>query len=76
MAALQNTQQLLGRWLADDRFVLGVGPHATVAELKAAYRQLSRQHHPDRLSNQSEKLQLEHQEVFKRISWSKDRLIG
>ena len=32
----------------DPRAVLGVGPGATWAEIKSAYRRLALQHHPDR----------------------------
>jgi curved DNA-binding protein CbpA len=34
---------------AEDPYaVLGVGPHATLAEIRAAFRRLAQQHHPDR----------------------------
>ena len=46
---------------------LGLGHNATAEQIKLAYRQLSKKHHPDRNggSKESEKLFLEVQEAYK-----------
>lgn len=74
--ALQNAEACLERWLENDYFVLGVDVGSTVAEIKRAYHNLSRAHHPDRHSNEPDSVKAEHERVMKRITNAKRNLIG
>lgn len=48
--------------------ILGVSEDATVDEIKKAYRNLAKQHHPDRYVNESDEIKAEHEKKFKEIN--------
>jgi DnaJ domain/Protein of unknown function (DUF1232) len=47
--------------------VLGVGNRASIQEIKGAYRRLSRQYHPDRVTHLGEEFRVLAEERFKEI---------
>ena len=56
--------------------VLGLTIEATEAEVKSAYRRLSLAHHPDKHPQADIKVQLQHQEIFKVISTSVEKVLN
>ena len=59
----------------DDAYaVLQISPTATDAEVKAAYRQLALQHHPDRVATLGEDIRKAAEEKLKLINDAKDRI--
>jgi uncharacterized membrane protein YkvA (DUF1232 family) len=56
--------------------VLGVDPSATQDEIKAAYRKLANQYHPDKVAHLGEEFQALAEQRFKQIQDAYDRLAG
>ncbi len=56
--------------------VLGVAPNASRSEIKQAYRQLMKAHHPDRVATLSASEQAEAEEQSKRINRAYAELSG
>ncbi len=54
--------------------VLGISPNATNDEVKAAYRKMALQHHPDRVSTLGEDIRLAAEKKFKEINDAKERI--
>lgn len=54
--------------------VLGVNPNATKEEIKKAYRELVKQHHPDRFTNANESEKAYHENKIKEINEAYDKL--
>lgn len=54
--------------------VLGISPDATDQEVKAAYRKLALQHHPDRVATLGEDVKKAAEKKFKEINDAKDRI--
>lgn len=48
--------------------VLNVPEDASMEEIKKAYRNLAKQHHPDRYVNESDEVRAEHERKFKEIN--------
>lgn len=55
-------------WQTDAHFILGVEIEATSSEIKRAFKQLSLQHHTDKIVGAPDDLMLEHAAIFKKIS--------
>jgi len=55
--------------------VLGVGQTASVDEIKAAYRRLANQYHPDKVLHLGEEFRILAEEKFKEIQKAYDELI-
>lgn len=55
--------------------VLGVPPHATLDEIKQAYRQLAAQYHPDKVSHLGEEFRQLAEKRFKEIQVAYQELI-
>ncbi|MGL4307641.1 J domain-containing protein [Cetobacterium sp. SF1] len=54
--------------------VLGVHQGATKDEIKKAFRDLAKQHHPDKFSNESEDVKAYHEKKFKEINEAYEKL--
>ena len=54
--------------------VLGVNPSATKEEIKKAYRELVKQHHPDKFTNAPEEERAYHEKRIKEINEAYDKL--
>ena len=54
--------------------VLGVNPNATKEEIKKAYRELVKQHHPDKFTNAPEEERAYHEKRIKEINEAYDKL--
>lgn len=54
--------------------ILGVSEGATPEEIKKAYRNLAKQHHPDRYANESEEVREMHEKKFKEINEAYEKL--
>ena len=54
--------------------VLGISPNATNDEVKAAYRKMALQHHPDRVATLGEDIRLAAEKKFKEINEAKERI--
>lgn len=54
---------------------LGIDRNATKEEVKKAYREKAKQHHPDRFVNASETVQAEHEKIFKKINESYENIM-
>lgn len=54
--------------------VLGISPDASDQEVKAAYRKLALQHHPDRVATLGEDVRRAAEKKFKEINDAKDRI--
>ena len=54
--------------------VLGILPSATNDEVKAAYRKMALQHHPDRVATLGEDIRLAAEKKFKEINEAKERI--
>lgn len=54
--------------------VLGISPSATNDEVKAAYRKMALQHHPDRVATLGEDIRLAAEKKFKEINEAKERI--
>lgn len=54
--------------------VLGLTPNATEAEVKAAYRKMALQHHPDRVATLGEDVRKAAEKKFKEIADAKERI--
>jgi DnaJ like chaperone protein len=54
--------------------ILGLGPRATDAEIRGAYRRLAAQHHPDRVANLGEEFTRVAEEKFKSINEAYEEL--
>ena len=54
--------------------VLGISPNATNDEVKAAYRKMALQHHPDRVATLGEDIRLAAEKKFKEINDAKERI--
>lgn len=54
--------------------VLEIAPEATDAEVRAAYRKLALQHHPDRVATLGEDVKRAAEEKFKEINEAKERV--
>ena len=53
---------------------LGISPSATNDEVKAAYRKIALQHHPDRVATLGEDIRLAAEKKFKEINEAKERI--
>ena len=75
---LQNNSEItnfLGNFLIPNwRKVLGISPNATNDEVKAAYRKMALQHHPDRVATLGEDIRLAAEKKFKEINDAKERI--
>lgn len=65
---------LEGDSIEDAYKVMGVSPSATDEELKAAYRRLALEHHPDRVANLGEDVRRAAEKKFQEINAAKERL--
>ena len=54
--------------------MLGVNPNATKEEIKKAYRELVKQHHPDKFTNAPEEERAYHEKRIKEINEAYDKL--
>lgn len=63
-----------GDSIEDAYKVMGVSPTATDEELKAAYRRLALEHHPDRVANLGEDVRRAAEKKFQEINAAKERL--
>lgn len=54
--------------------MLGVNPSATKEEIKKAYRELVKQHHPDKFTNAPEEERAYHEKRIKEINEAYDKL--
>ena len=54
--------------------VLGVSPEATDQEVKAAYRRLALQHHPDKVATLGEDVRKAAEKKFKEINDAKEKI--
>ena len=54
--------------------VLGVSPSATDQEVKAAYRKLALQHHPDRVATLGEDVRKAAEQKFQEINAAKETI--
>ena len=54
--------------------ILGVNSNATKEEIKKAYRELVKQHHPDKFTNASETDKKYHENRIKEINEAYDKL--
>ena len=71
---LNSMLHLTNDSLDDAYAVLQISPTATDAEVKAAYRQLALQHHPDRVATLGEDIRKAAEEKLKLINDAKDRI--
>ena len=71
---LNSMLHLTNDSLDDAYAVLQISPTATDAEVKAAYRQLALQHHPDRVATLGEDIRKAAVEKLKLINDAKDRI--
>ncbi len=55
---------------------LGVQPGATQDEIKKAYREKAKQHHPDKFANESQDVRDYHEKKFKEINEAYEKLHG
>ena len=65
---------LKGNTLEDAYKVLGISPTATDDEVKAAYRKMALQHHPDKVSTLGEDIKKAAEKKFKEINEAKDMI--
>ncbi|MBR1386917.1 MAG: DnaJ domain-containing protein [Alloprevotella sp.] len=63
-----------GKTLDDAYAVLGVSADATDAEVKAAYRKLALQHHPDRVASLGEDVRKAAEKKFQQINEAKEKI--
>ncbi|WP_300359576.1 DnaJ domain-containing protein [Fusobacterium sp.] len=56
--------------------ILGVQPGATQDEIKKAYREQAKKHHPDRFANESQDIRDYHEKKFKEINEAYEKLHG
>ena len=56
--------------------ILGVQPGATQEEIKKAYREQAKKHHPDRFANDSQDVRDYHERKFKEINEAYEKLHG
>ena len=56
--------------------ILGVQPGATQDEIKKAYREQAKKHHPDRFANESQDIKDYHEKKFKEINEAYEKLHG
>ncbi len=56
--------------------ILGVQPGATQDEIKKAYREQAKKHHPDRFANESQEVKDYHEKKFKEINEAYEKLHG
>jgi len=61
------------REVEEARKLLGLPEEATLKEIKSAYRKLSLKYHPDKCSRKNQK---ECEDMFKKINWAHDILMG
>ena len=59
--------------ISDARNTLGLGEHATLKEIKNAYKRLALKYHPDRAGCNNKK---EHEEMFKKIANAYDTIVS
>ena len=65
---------LKGNTLEDAYRVLGISPTATDDEVKAAYRKMALQHHPDKVATLGEDIKKAAEKKFKEINEAKDMI--
>ncbi len=56
--------------------ILGVQPGATQEEIKKAYREQAKKHHPDRFANETQDIKDYHEKKFKEINEAYEKLHG
>jgi len=56
--------------------VLGVQPGASKEEIKKAFRDKAKMHHPDKFSNETQKVKDYHEEKFKEVNEAYNKLNG
>lgn len=56
--------------------VLGVAPGATQDEIKKAFREQAKKHHPDKFANDTEEVRNYHEKKFKEINEAYEKLHG
>lgn len=56
--------------------ILGVQPGATQDEIKKAYREQAKKHHPDKFANESQEIKDYHEKKFKEINEAYEKLHG
>ena len=56
--------------------ILGVQPGATQDEIKKAYREQAKKHHPDKFANESKEVKDYHEKKFKEINEAYEKLHG
>ena len=56
--------------------ILGIQPGASKEEIKRAYREQAKKHHPDRFANESQETRDYHEKKFKEINEAYEKLNG
>lgn len=56
--------------------VLGVQPGASKEEIKRAFREQAKKHHPDKFANESQEIRDYHEKKFKEINEAYEKLAG
>jgi uncharacterized tellurite resistance protein B-like protein len=74
VAEVDAMLHLQGNSLEDAYKVLGVSPEATDAEVKAAYRKLALEHHPDKVAALGEDVRKAAEKKFQEINAAKERV--
>ena len=73
-AEVESLLNLRGNTLEDAYRVLGIAPTATDAEVRAAYRKMALQHHPDKVATLGDDIKRAAEKKFKEINEAKEKI--